>query len=90
MATKETSPGIHSSWKKRNLRCCFRCKKWLPRFMFRKLPDGWYSRDGLNYSCRLCNLKEPTRYTKKAGKLFDLKVAYKLTILQRLKELFTK
>ena len=57
-------------------------------FLFKKLPKGWYSRDGYNHCCKLCNLRKPTRYTRKQGAMFATLVPRNTSILERLKDLF--
>jgi len=70
---------------------CWNCKWKLPRFMFNKLPEGWYSRSGYNYSCRVCSFKSPVRYTreKKEGSPFASLEPYTPTLQEKIKRLFT-
>ncbi len=88
MFCKEVEPGVFKPLKARIGKKCWRCKIRYPKGMFKSLPDGWYSRDGKSYSCRLCTLKDPTRYKKVKGKMFDSKEPYKVNLVYRLRELF--
>lgn len=57
--------------------------------MFKDIPEGWYSRDGKNQCCRLCNFLKTTRYTMVEGKLFSTLKPFETSLWYRIKELFT-
>ena len=52
------------------------------------MPEGWYSRDGLGYSCKKCDFKNPVRYMNVKGKMFNSKEPYLLTRWELIKEVF--
>lgn len=58
--------------------------------MFKKAKEGWFSRDGKLYCCKLCNFKTNTRYRKGEKNVmgFARMEPYQITLWERIKELF--
>ena len=67
---------------------CFSCNRKWPTFLFKKLPEGWYSRTGYNHSCKFCSFSNPIRYNKKKVGPFMKAIKRELTLWERVKEFF--
>lgn len=65
---------------------CHCCQRKYPLWLFKDLPQGWYSRDGKNHCCKFCNIKNPIRYDKKKVGPFMKCIKKELTLKERIKE----
>lgn len=70
---------------------CWTCKEHYPRYFFTSLPEGWYSRSGHNYSCKMCSLTRfDVKYKRVKALPFDRLEPYVPDWDERLADFFRR